>query len=129
MSCIVYHRDPKSGSTYAYRSESYRDPATGKPRNRKEYLGRVDPETGEIVPKRPRPRRAGAPAATVPSDARVAALESQLADARAELADARAERDSLREALATLARGARSVSEGAIAALGGVGGHGEGETG
>ena len=54
MACIVYRTDPATGAKYAYRSESYRDPVTHKPRNRKEYLGRVDPETGEIRPKRAR---------------------------------------------------------------------------
>lgn len=62
MSCVVYQRS-KNGSTYAYRSESYRDPRSGKPRSRREYLGRVDPETGEIIPKRQRRRRAAGEAA------------------------------------------------------------------
>lgn len=51
MSSIVYQHDKRSGSTYAYRSTSFRDPQTGRPRCRREYLGRLDPATGEIVPK------------------------------------------------------------------------------
>ena len=51
MPSIVYQKDKRSGSTYAYRSTSFRDPDTGRPRSRREYLGRVDPATGEIVPK------------------------------------------------------------------------------
>ena len=51
MSCIVYRTNPKTGVKYAYRSESYRDPTTKKPKNRREYLGRVDPETQKIIPK------------------------------------------------------------------------------
>ena len=51
MPSIVYQTDKRSGSTYAYRSTSFRDPDTGRPRSRREYLGRVDPATGEIVPK------------------------------------------------------------------------------
>ena len=51
MACIIYRVDKKTGVKYAYRSESYRDPVTKKPKNRREYLGRVDPETNMIVPK------------------------------------------------------------------------------
>ena len=51
MSSIVYQPDRRSGSTYAYRSEPTRDPKTGKPSQKRTYLGRVDPRTGEIVPK------------------------------------------------------------------------------
>lgn len=51
MSCIVYQTNKKTGVKYAYRSQSYRDPITKKPTSRRTYLGRVDPETGEIVGK------------------------------------------------------------------------------
>ena len=36
---------------YAYWNESYRDPITRKPTARRTYMGRVDPETKEIVKK------------------------------------------------------------------------------
>lgn len=49
MACIVHRRDPKSGSVYAYSSRSYRDPETKRVKTEKTYLGRVDPETGEII--------------------------------------------------------------------------------
>lgn len=51
MPSIVYQKDSRSGSTYAYRSTSYRDLETGRPRSKKEYLGCVDPTTGKIIPK------------------------------------------------------------------------------
>ena len=35
--------------TYAYSSESYWDKEKQSPRSRRTYLGRVDPETGEII--------------------------------------------------------------------------------
>ncbi len=37
------------GATYAYSSESYWDPVKKAPRTKRTYLGKVDPETGEIV--------------------------------------------------------------------------------
>jgi len=51
MSTIVYQTNPKTGTKYAYQSESYRDPVTKKPRTRRTYLGIVDPITGEIITK------------------------------------------------------------------------------
>lgn len=51
MSCIVYLTNKKTNTKYAYRSESYRDPVTKKPKSRRTYLGRVDPVTNEIIPK------------------------------------------------------------------------------
>ena len=51
MSCIVYITNKNTNTKYAYRSESYRDPLTKKPKSRRTYLGRVDPETNEIIPK------------------------------------------------------------------------------
>jgi len=51
MSGIVYQTDKRSGSTYAYRHRRVLDPDTGKMRTMREYVGRVDPSTGEIVPK------------------------------------------------------------------------------
>ena len=51
MASIIYRTNHKTGAVYAYRSESYRDPVTKKPRNKRTYLGRVEPETKKIIPK------------------------------------------------------------------------------
>lgn len=51
MSSIVYQTNKANGNVYAYESESYRDPISKKPRCRRKYLGRVDPETKLIIPK------------------------------------------------------------------------------
>lgn len=51
MSCIVYQTNKKTGIKYAYESVSYWDKDKGQPRSKRKYLGRVDPETGEIVKK------------------------------------------------------------------------------
>ena len=57
MSCIVYITNKKTNTKYAYRSESYRDPITKKPKSRRTYLGRVDPVTNEIIPKAEKGKR------------------------------------------------------------------------
>lgn len=51
MSCIVYQTNKKTGITYAYESISYWDKEKQQPRSKRQYIGRVDDETGEIIPK------------------------------------------------------------------------------
>ena len=52
MSCIVYQTNKKTGITYAYESISYWDKEKQQPRSKRRYIGRVDDETGEIIPKK-----------------------------------------------------------------------------
>lgn len=47
---IVKVTDKRSGLTYIYESHSYRDKESGKIRAKRKLLGRLDPETGEMVP-------------------------------------------------------------------------------
>jgi len=49
MASITHHRNKKTGAVYRYRVESYWDKDKKAPRNRQVYLGRVDPDTGELV--------------------------------------------------------------------------------
>lgn len=84
MPTIVYQTNPKTGVKYAYESTSYWDKDKKAPRSTRRYLGRVDPETGEIIMKGER-KRAGAPektaageTASADRDAEIAALRKQL---------------------------------------------------
>lgn len=47
---IIKQYDKRSGITYAYESHSYWDPEKKMTRAKRKLIGRVDPETGEIVP-------------------------------------------------------------------------------
>ena len=47
---IVYQTDKRSGITYAYENTAYYDKETKKSRSKRTLIGRVDPETKEIVP-------------------------------------------------------------------------------
>lgn len=49
--------DKRSGITYAYESHSYWDPEKKMTRARRKLIGRVDPETGEIIPTDGRNRK------------------------------------------------------------------------
>lgn len=53
---IVKYKN-QSGVTYAYESESIWDPEKKQARPRRKYLGRVDDETGEIIPTNGRGRK------------------------------------------------------------------------
>ena len=57
MSSIIYVTNKENGNKYAYESFSFRDPETKKPKTRRVYLGRVDTDTGEIIPKAPKGKR------------------------------------------------------------------------
>lgn len=47
---IVYQKDKRSGITYAYESKSFWDKEKKMSRAKRTLIGRVDPETGEIIP-------------------------------------------------------------------------------
>lgn len=100
MSLVRMHNKARN-VTYVYESESYWDREKKQPRSRRRLVGKVDPETGEVVPTGPRGRpRKGADADAQARDdggalARaldaLAERDAQLAEARAELAAARRE--------------------------------------
>ena len=75
---IVYQHDKRSGITYAYESESYWDREKRQSRSRRRLIGRVDEETGEIVPTDGRMRRARERATEPDLAARVAALTERV---------------------------------------------------
>lgn len=54
---IVKHTDKRTGVTYVYESESYWDKEKQQPRSHRKMIGKIDPETGEIVPTQGRGRK------------------------------------------------------------------------
>ena len=51
MASVVFQTDKRNGSTYAYSLESVHDPVTGKNKQKRTYIGRVDPISQKIVEK------------------------------------------------------------------------------
>ena len=51
---IVYRKDKKSGSVYAYEDYPYWDSNKKQSRSKRKYLGKVDSKTGKIIPTRGR---------------------------------------------------------------------------
>lgn len=74
MASITHHRDKRTGAVYVYSVESYWDKEKKAPRNRQVCLGRLDPETGEVVPSKRKRKVAerGAAAGGVTVSSRVA---------------------------------------------------------
>lgn len=107
MSIVKYKN--QSGVTYAYEQTSNWDPIKKQSRPKRKCLGRVDPETGEIIPsngKRGRPRKEDktTPASAMKSgmpDFRILYEDALrcLDEKDRELLQARQEADRLREAL------------------------------
>ena len=54
MSAIIHQKDKRTGITYAYESTSYWDKEKQQSRAKRRLIGRVDPETGQIVATRER---------------------------------------------------------------------------
>ena len=61
---IIFQHDKRSNITYAYESQSYWDKEKKMSRAKRTLIGRVDPETGEIIPTDGRGRRNNAKDAT-----------------------------------------------------------------
>lgn len=47
---IIYQKDKRSGITYAYENESFWDKELKRSRSKRKLIGRLNVETGEIVP-------------------------------------------------------------------------------
>lgn len=47
---LVKLKDKRTGTTYIYESESYWDKEKKQPRSHRKLIGKLDEETGEIVP-------------------------------------------------------------------------------
>lgn len=59
MASIIKKLNKQTGVTYVYESESYWDKEKKQPRSKRKLIGRIDEETGEIVPTggRGRPKK------------------------------------------------------------------------
>lgn len=77
MASIIKQLNKKTGVTYVYESESYWDKEKRQPRSRRRLIGKIDDETGEIVPTgksgRKKTERTDIPE-TVPADGTPEAL-------------------------------------------------------
>ncbi len=54
---IIFQKNKRTGITYAYENKPYWDKEKKQSRAKRKLIGKVDPETGEIVPTRPYRKR------------------------------------------------------------------------
>lgn len=101
MPTIVYQVNKKTGVKYAYESVSYWDKEKQQPRSKRRYLGRVDPETGEII--KAKSRKNSAEKSQSPSE-ELASLydeikkkDQMISDLLKELEDSKARYENLAE--------------------------------
>ena len=73
---IIKQTNKKTGITYVYDSHSYWDKEKKQHRSDRKLIGKIDPETGEIVPTRKKKNVSGA---DKDSNAKIKKLESQIA--------------------------------------------------
>lgn len=66
MASIIKKLNKQTGVTYVYESESYWDKEKKQPRSKRKLIGRIDEETGEVVPTGGRGRPKKREAAEVP---------------------------------------------------------------
>ncbi len=87
MSSIVYQTNPSTGVKYAYESISYWDKEKKAPRSKRRYIGRVDPETGEIIKGTRKRKNNAASDETDPENSRM--LQDEIEKRDAEIASLR----------------------------------------
>ena len=107
---LVRNTNKKTGVTYVYESESYWDKEKQQARSRRKLVGKIDPETGEIVPTGKRGRKSSQPACGKKTDDDlVHGLQKALADRDQEIRELKAqnrallkERDAIKSKLAAV---------------------------
>ena len=67
---IIKKYNKENGTTYVYDSVSYWDKEKQQPRSKRKLIGKIDPETGEIVPTAGRGRKPKQSGSAVPSTTR-----------------------------------------------------------
>lgn len=92
MSSIVYQVG-KNGAKYAFESISYWDKDKKQPRSKRKYLGKVDPETGNIIPSRGRSKNPEDPESLSPDT--LSFLHNEIQEKDKRIAELRRELDEL----------------------------------
>ena len=66
----IYQTNKKTGITYVIESESYWDKEKQQPRSHRTIIGKIDPDTGEVIPtkKYKREKKASSPSSVRNSD-------------------------------------------------------------
>lgn len=101
---IIKTYQRKTDTTYVYTNEAYWDPEKKQSRSSRKLIGKIDKETGEIVPTGKRGRKKTGPAdadsgkgAGKGDDERISALEGKVIEQKSEIIELRSQLESLRK--------------------------------
>ena len=71
MASIIKKLNKQTGITYVYESESYWDKEKKQPRSKRKLIGKIDEQTGEVVPTGGRKSRKKEELTQIPESARI----------------------------------------------------------
>lgn len=118
---IVRYVNKKTGAVSIYESTSHYDPVTKQSRPIRKYLGREDPETGELIPSSgKRGRKPKSQGETSESEALVNSLRLQINDLKKEITQQKQVIHSLQRKNQELLDGFQSMSESILRILNSV---------
>jgi len=110
---IVKLKDKRTGTTYVYESESYWDKEKKQPRNKRTLIGKIDEETGEIVPTdgRGRKRKTTAKKDTGNDETLISDFQKQLKEKEAVIKQLTAENQLLKKNLSAVLESLHMITD------------------
>lgn len=94
---IVKQYNKKTGTTYVYESHSYWDKERKQHRSDRKLIGKIDPETGEIVPTKK--KKTAAPAEDGSGSREIEKLTKKISDYESVIRDQKDEIRQLKEGI------------------------------
>jgi len=109
---IVKLKDKRTGTTYVYESESYWDKEKKQPRNKRTLIGKIDEETGEIVPTdgRGRKRKNNIKKDNSKNEILIAAFKEKLEEKEAVIKQLTTENQQLKKRLSEVLESLRKIT-------------------
>lgn len=105
-------KDKRTGTTYVYESESYWDKDKKQPRNKRTLIGKIDEETGEIIPTDGRGRKRKNTAEKDSSnEALISEYRRQLEEKDASIKQLTAENQQLKKNLSAVLESLRKITD------------------
>jgi len=110
---IVKLKDKRTGTTYVYESESYWDKEKKQPRNKRTLIGKIDKETGEIVPTdgRGRKRKATVEKDSSNDETLISDFQKQLKEKEAVIKQLTAENQQLKKKLSEVLESLHKITD------------------
>lgn len=110
---IVKNKDKRTGTTYVYESQSYWDKEKKQPRNKRTLIGKINEETGELVPTdgRGRKRKAAAEITAGNDKDLVSEYENRLKEKETEIKQLVTENQQLKKDLSEVMKNLRKITD------------------